>query len=432
VGPAEQLRADHPEEEERCFRGCALLPGLINVHTHLEYSAMEGLALDCEFGEWMLRLLLARRKLSPDDYAVSALWAAHECVRSGVTSIADTSFEGWTVARAAREAGLRARVYLEVFGLDDDELPATIARLRTRLDSLRREPIAGVEWGISPHAPYSVSARLYREVARLAGRERLPLATHLAESPAEVELLSQGGGPISQAYKAAQLWKGYRWQPAGLSPVGYVAKTGALGPDTLAIHAVRASCGDIKLLAGSGAAVAHCPRSNRSLLCGRARVAEMIEAGIRVGLGTDSLASNESLDMFAEMRAAIATACAGVAAGAAQETRAASPELRPLAAEDALRMATIGAARALGWDSLIGSLQAGKRADVIAVKLPEPSGGSSHGGENGVGDPISRLVTGAVATDVVMTMRDGAVLFEGQDMPVAITRRFDLAKAKLR
>ena len=139
VGPAAELRARYPEEPVRTFPGCALLPGFVNTHTHLEYSAFRGFARPSGFGTWMTRLLLARRKLDAEDYAASALWGAYECARSGVTSIADTSYEGWTVARAAAAVGLRARVYLELFGLDDAALPATMNRLEARLGALRRE-----------------------------------------------------------------------------------------------------------------------------------------------------------------------------------------------------------------------------------------------------------------------------------------------------
>ncbi len=163
-----------------------------------------------------------------------------------------------------------------------------------------------MEAGLSPHAPYTVSARLYREVARFARRQGLRLATHLAESPAEVELLERGTGPIAQAYRAANMWKGRRWKPPGMSPVAYLAQTQALGPRMLAIHCVQIDGADMATLAESGAAVAHCPRSNLRLRCGSAPVAELLKAGVTVGLGTDSLGSNESLDMFAEMRAALA------------------------------------------------------------------------------------------------------------------------------
>ena len=215
VGPAAELRAQcgfdslqGGGEHVRSFPGCVLLPGLVNAHSHLDYSAFQGFSPSCGFGEWMLRLLRSRRKLTSEDYAASARWGAEECARNGITCIADTSFEGSTVARAAGEAGLRARVYLEVIGLDEAELPAIMERTEERLSALGPYRTSLVDLGLSPHAPYTVSWRLYREIARYADREGLHLATHVAESPAEVEFLERGAGSIARAYKAARSVEG--------------------------------------------------------------------------------------------------------------------------------------------------------------------------------------------------------------------------------
>lgn len=433
VGPAAQLRIRFPHKSEHAFPGCALLPGFVNVHTHLDYSAFQGFTRSCSFSEWMARLLLARRRLDENDYAVSALWGAYECLRSGVTSIADTSYTGWTVGRAARVAGLRARVYVEVFGLDDAHLPESMERLQDALAKTRHEWRAGcvdttetaglgpeIEVGVSPHAPYTVSSRLYREAARFARRGSLSLATHVAESQAEVELLERGSGAISQVYKAAQLWSGRRWTPPGVSPMQYVNRAGALSPTTLVVHAVHLDGEDLTILAESGAAVAHCPRSNLRLRCGTAPVSALRAAGVRVGLGTDSLASNDSLDMFAEMRAALA----------ASQERGAMGAITP---EVALRMATLDGARALGWDSVTGSLEAGKRADVIAVRVPsrgDLSGGSAAAAWS-VREPTGALVGDCVAADIQMTMVEGLVVYRGEAVPVEVERSFGRTRTKL-
>jgi cytosine/adenosine deaminase-related metal-dependent hydrolase len=424
VGLASELRARHPEEQTRAFPGCVLMPGLVNAHTHLEYSAFLDFARPCAFGEWMLRLLLARRKLDSEDYGVSALWGAYECVRCGVTSIADTSFEGWTTARAAGKAGLRARVYLEVFGWDDAELPATMERLETRLAALLRECGPQVEAGLSPHAPYSVSERLYRELARQGRRWGLRLATHVAESAAEVEFLERGTGAIAEAYRAARIWKGRSRMPPGKSPVAYLASAGALGARTLAVHCVQVGEADIAVLAETGTPVVHCPRSNLRLRCGSAPVAELLRAEVVVGLGTDSLGSNDSLDMFAEMRSGMTVSRARApldpstssspagAASAGAAGAAPAPEegtaRRALSEEVVLRMATLDGARALGWQHLVGSLETGKRADIIAVRLNDTG---PMRGDSPVGwDPVQALVRGATAADVTMTMVDGVVV----------------------
>ncbi len=441
VGSAEELRQRYPGERVRDFSGCVLMPGLVNTHTHLKFSAFRGFAGPRNFSEWMLRLLLAARKLDERDYEVSCLWGAYECARSGVTSIADTGREGWMVARAAAAAGLRARVYLEVFGLDDAQLPATMAGLEAGVVRTREAAAlsggasdAGaqmgahgptVEVGVSPHAPYSVSARLYRETARFARREGMRLATHVAESQAELELLSRGKSPIPGAYQAANLWTGQRWRPPLQRPLQYAAGTGVLGPDALVIHAVQLDEDDLIALAASGAAVAHCPRSNQHLRCGVAPVAEMKATGVTVGLGTDSLASNDSLDMFAEMRAALAASRAHGDGGRLARTvpgpagASADAPAAPLDPKAVLRMATLDGAQALGWDHFIGSIEPGKRADIIAVQVPGQALGAAHSAVADV-DSVARLVATATAEDIRMTMVDGREIF-GECAPAAST-----------
>jgi cytosine/adenosine deaminase-related metal-dependent hydrolase len=449
VGPAAQLRARYGDEETMSFPGCALLPGFVNTHTHLELSAFQGFTRPSGFAHWMLRLLLARGRLDPTDYQASALWGAYECLRCGTTSVGDTAYDGPAVARAAREAGLRARVYQEVFGLDDAVLSAAMERLEGAIDRIRNEATGAtrtaatwaaatqegatpaavplVEAGVSPHAPYTVSARLYREAARFARRAGLRLATHVAESAAEVELLAKGTGAIPQTYRAARMWNAGGWTPPGVSPVSHVLGADALGPQTLVIHAVQVDGTDIGTLAASGAAVAHCPRSNARLRCGSAPVGAFLAAGVPVGLGTDSLASNDSLDMFVEMRAALR---------AAAERAAAGDSVAALTPERVLRIATLEGAAALGWADRTGSLEPGKSADVIAVMLP--SGHSARAAERSSpagGGVADVLVRSAQAVDVRMTMVAGRVLHEvgvaGGTGPPTVASGYLTARRKL-
>ncbi len=446
VGPAAQLRARYEGEEARSFPGCVLLPGFVDSHTHLELSAFRGFCRPSGFGRWMLDLLVARRKLDREDYEASAVWGAVEALRCGITTVADTAYDGLAVARAAAVTGLRARVYQEVFGLDDSALPRTMERYEAVMGRLRAEAVAAppdvfgtalVEAGVSPHAPYTVSARLYREAARFARRAGLRLATHVAESPAEVEVLTRGTGPIAAAYRMARLWSHASWDPPRLRPLEYVARAGALWPDTLAVHAVEVEAEEIALLAESGAAVAHCPRSNSRLGCAVAPVADYLAAGIRVGLGTDSLASNDSLDMFAEMRAALAAAerrspgdgrygepPAQPAGGT--ERNAGSEEEgwpSPLTPEQVLSMATLEGARALGWERATGSIEQGKSADLVVVRTPDrrkPAAGV-----------VETVVLGASAKDVVLTMLGGRVVSAAGEAPAVDLSGYRAARQKL-
>jgi 5-methylthioadenosine/S-adenosylhomocysteine deaminase len=307
-----------------------------------------------------------------------------------------------------------------------------------------------VEPGLSPHAPYTVSQRLYRELARYARRNGVRLATHVAESRAEVELLERGTGAIAAAYKAAQLWKGQRWSPPGVSPVSFLERADALGPEMLAVHCVQLERDDVNILAGSGAAVAHCPRSNTRLQCGAAPIAELRAAGVLTGLGTDSLASNDSLDLFAEMRAAIeasrarAAAALGGRSGAASRTAADpfasasawgdSPEA--LDEETVLRMATLEGAAALGLADRLGSLEQGKQADIVAVRLRDDASVDALGAgfASPVAAPVAAVVNGATPADIRMTMVAGRVAFECSDGPLApddLDRAFAVVGRKL-
>jgi len=432
IGPIETLRRHEAASEIRAFPGCALMPGLVNCHTHLDYSILRGFAPPSSFGPWMMRLLMVRRTLLPEDYAHSAAWGAFESAKGGVTTIADTSVEGITVLRAARTAGLRARVYLEVFGLDDSELPTTMERLEARIAAASLETGPLGEIGISPHAPYTVSARLYREVAGYARRSGFRVVTHVAESEAEDEWLRRGTGPIATAYKAMQLWKGQRGSPSRTGPVAYLASTGALGPELLAAHAVGVTKEEIQLLAINDVAVAHCPRSNLFLESAVAPILDMRAAGLRVGLGTDSLASNDSLDLFEEMRCALRVSLLPRPRDAVTQGCGIGPgtEVNPegLGEETVLEMATLEGARALGLEQTVGSLEPDKRADVIAVRIPQQTSG-----DRAPRDVIGSLVRHATADDVQMTMVDGNVIYQqGLESESRELARQAFAKARRR
>ena len=439
VGPFAGLRARHTREEVRELPGCAILPGFVNAHTHLDYSAFRGFPRSRSFMGWIIRLTRARTRLDSDDLAVSAVWGAYECLRRGVTSIADTSYGGITVARAALAAGLRARVYLEVFGLDDDRMSATLERLSSTLKAAQTESgtdgpeseagradggatveragtDAGqrgrVEWGVSPHAPYTVSQRLYEEVAHLARTSGLRMATHLAESKTEVRLLGRGAAPAALLYRVVSKVAGGHWRLPKKRPLQYLAESGALGPDVLAVHAVQVDGEDIQALAASGTRVAHCPRSNLELRCGAAPVAEMRAAGVTVGLGTDSLASTDSLDMLTEMKVALA-----VSDRRARETGGLA--LRPA---EVLRMATLDGAVALGWEDLVGSLEPGKIADMAVVQLADEVP------ENVSSDELAMAITSG---EVKLTMVAGEVVCEDGEMPQAASAGLAAVRAKL-
>jgi len=336
VGAASELG-----EGER-FEDAAIVPGFVNAHTHLEYAVYGGFGDGLGFARWIALHVERKRRIGWDEFVAIARLGAAECLASGVTTVGDCSFSGAT-ALACDELGLGATVYLEVFGADPDGVLSQFAEKRARVEQYVSDE---VRLGVSPHAPYTVSLDAYRACAGLG----LPVATHLAESGDEHDYLTGGGGA----------WAGYAdllVDPPGTTGVRLLAAAGLLGPDVVAAHCVTVDGEEIALLAEHGAGVAHCPRSNAALGCGVAPLAALRSAGVRVGVGTDSPASAPSLDFFEELRSVLLSA-------RARERR---PEV--LSAAEALELATLGSARALGLDAEIGSLVPGKRADLAVVSL---------------------------------------------------------------
>jgi len=372
VGPAAELG------HGRAYAGCAILPGFVNAHTHLEYAVYAGFGDALDFEAWLALHIERKALLETGDAEAIARLGAAECLASGVTTIADASFTG-AAAHAAAALGLRAIVYLEVFGADPD---AAVTRFETLRDGVAGSLSERVRIGISPHAPYSVGAEVYEACARLG----VPVMTHLAESRAETEWLLAGAGPMA-AFAHLLV------DPAGTTGVRLLAGRDLLGPQLVAAHCVEVDDEEIGLLAASGAGVAHCPRSNGFLGCGFAPLAALRAAGTAVGLGTDSPASAPSFDVFEELRAAVATA-------RARERRADA-----LSAGEALELATLGAARALGLETEVGSITPGKRADLAVVSL---AGSPYHPVE----DPAAAVVFGGAPNRVVTTLVDGEARYE--------------------
>jgi 5-methylthioadenosine/S-adenosylhomocysteine deaminase len=366
--PPGTARSDYPES--------VLLPGLVNTHTHLELTGFEGRVPDDDFSAWIRRVRSLKAERQPPEFLEAARRGLAACYAGGVTTVADTGDSG-AVIEALHEAGGSGLAYHEVFGPHPDQLVESLTGLQRRVDELRRFASARVRLGVSPHAPYTVSAPLYMAVARWAELEGLPIAVHLAESRAESELLSSASGAFAEAWTA----RGIPLPPLpGRSPVEWLEAHGVLGPSTLAIHAVQVDGADVARLARHGTAVAHCPISNRRHHHGDAPLRSFLNAGIRVGLGTDSVASVDHLDLLAEARVAGALAGFG--------------------AEQALALVTREAARALGLEDEVGVLRPGGWADLVAIGIPNaalPNLVYEAAVASGVGDVQETLVAGRTA-----------------------------------
>ncbi len=397
VGPADELVAAHPGAELVDFGQAMILPGFVDTHSHLEYTTFRGILDDENFGDWIISLIDVKAALSPDEYLMSARMGAAEALMSGITTVADTSYGGASLAAAA-EAGLRGIVYAEVFGVDDSRLDETLADLEARLERLQAQAPPQIAIGVAPHATYTVSSRLFQRLAALARERGMKLASHVAESQDEVTYIRSGSGKFAHDYREKMGWERMLIQPYGVSPIKYLQQWGVFDRDFLAVHCVYASKDDIRILKAKDVAVAHCPKSNAKTGCGIAPLPDLLRAGVRVGFGTDSPASSNIMDMFDEMRTALFL------------HRGVERDVDVLDAERCVRIATLGGAEALGLDDRVGSLEAGKLADLIAVDVS-----SSHFAP--IGDPYSALVYGANQDDVLFTCVGGRAAYRDGVVP---------------
>lgn len=348
-------RAAAPPGDDADLGDALLMPGLVNVHTHLELTALRGFLEDLDFARWITRLNGVKRAvLDRERMLDAARFGLVEGLRAGITTYADTCDSG-VAFDAMLEAGVRGIMFQEVFGPDPAMRDNSLAELAAKIDALRPRQTPLVRAGVSPHAPYTVCDPLYAAVSEYARRESLPVAVHIAESEVERELVERGEGIFADGLRR----RGIHIAPRGRSSIDVLERTGILSTRALLIHCVRLDDADIEAVARSGAPVAHCPVSNAKLGHGTAPVLEMIDAGITVGLGSDSVASNNRMDMLAEARAAVL----------AQRARVGKHDV--LCAGDALFLATLGGARALGLEHEIGSLEAGKSADLAAFPVDE-------------------------------------------------------------
>ncbi len=388
VGKRKELSAG---KDAKCINlgDAILMPGLVNVHSHLELTVLRGTSRGQSFVPWLISLVARSRCMTEEDFQVSATWGAVEALRAGVTCLADTTRTGASF-HALHQAGLRGITYLEVFGMHGDPAAAVspvLARLKNLKGSSTRVSI-----GISPHSPYTASGPLFLVVDEMARQERIPVAVHLAEAPAESELMLSGTGEIRSRFWPYLDWPVHDWQPPATSPVKYLDRLGVLRPGTMAVHCVQVSDDDVAILAQRGVAVAHCPVSNAYLGNGVAPLKRFLSAGIPVGLGTDSAASNDTIDLLGEIKFGflLQKAVHGCSEG--------------LTPARMVYMATLGGAQVLGLSDLVGSLEPGKKADLTAVQLTQVHTTPCY-------DPYVTLVHSARADDVVLTMVDGKVLY---------------------
>ena len=334
-----------PDALVQRFDDAAILPGLINTHTHLELTGFVGMAEDADFWEWIKHIIALKATRDDEGFFHAASAGIRACWTAGVTTICDMGNTGSVIA-ALDSLGASGIAHHEAFDMHTEETPVVMKRFSRELDRLAKHATGRVGIGVSPHAPYTVSGPLYRAVGDLGRAHGVPIGVHVAEPADESALLRDFTGIFADALRARGV---ARVSEEPISPIAWLDKHGVLTSRTLCAHAIHTDLADTKIMVQRGVAVAHCPRSNRRHHQADAPMGRYVDAGLRIGLGTDSEVSVAPLDLIAEAR----------------EAR----KLTGWSAADTVRALTLGGAEALGLEATTGSLTVGKWADVTVLRI---------------------------------------------------------------
>lgn len=354
VGSLAELRRHYPAAEVVDFEQSVIVPLLVNAHTHLELTDFSAWATAAEetaepdnFVSWILRLVRVKRTLKKKDYLASVSHGIAQSLASGTGVVGDVLSQ-YACRKAYREAELHGILYLESLGHD----PAIIQQIKRELTGiLSEEQVGHVQLGLSPHSPYTIGIDYLAEIYDKCQQQNLPCMTHLAESKEEVAFLENSQGKLATDFYPKVGWSYLLPEANGLRPAKYLQQQGGLFPGNLLVHGVQLDSDEIELLAKKQMHLALCPRSNAWLKVGKAPVAKLLAAGIHLCLGTDSLASNDSLSLWDEIAFA---------------RHSFAGEVEP---QTLLHMATLGGAQALGCADLFGSLSVGKYAGFQVLNL---------------------------------------------------------------
>lgn len=380
VGPASDIAARFKASQQIDAAGSIVIPGLINTHEHAPMVLYRGLADDLRLQDWLEKYIFPAeaKTVSREMVRIGTRLAALEMIQSGTTAYADMYYFEEEIARATKAAGIRGVLGQTIiqFPVADAKTPQeALARTETFIKEFVNDDL--IVPAVAPHSPYTVDAKDLLASRALATKYGVPVLIHVAETETEL-------GASKKAH-------------SGMSPVAYLQSIGFWGPRTVVKHGVWVDAADIQLLRSHQVAVSHNPESNMKLASGIAPVPEYLAAGVTVGLGTDGAASNNDLDMFEAMRFAALL----------HKVKTNNPQTLPAAT--VLEMATIQGARALGLERQIGSLEAGKRADLVVVS-------TSNARLTPMYDPVSHLVYAAHGEDVRTVMVNGRVLMRDRKM----------------
>jgi cytosine/adenosine deaminase-related metal-dependent hydrolase len=391
VGTRRELTKQFVNVETEDFGEAVLMPGFINAHSHLELTAFRGFLDEAEhdFFLWLMKLTISREKLSNEDIETSALFGTLEGLRAGITCFADIGRFGFAGLKALKKHGLRGIGFQETdFSPDNSTAAEDFAKLEAKFSALKATETSLVKVGISPHSPYTVSPKLFEKIADYSLQNDVKLTIHAAESESESELLKHGKGKFAEMFANRNV----AWKSPQVSSIQYLQDLGVLLTKPLLAHCIRVDDRDIELISASDSRLAHCPKSNAKLGHGIAPFEKFLDNSIKIGLGSDSVAGNNVCDILDEARFADFFA------------RARNDRMRLITPKEAVNSATFGGAEALGLEKEIGSLEAGKQADLIVVKLDNVA-------QQPIFDIYATILFSTTVREVYLTMCAGEEVF---------------------
>ncbi|MCR4321746.1 MAG: amidohydrolase family protein [Candidatus Brocadiaceae bacterium] len=355
VGTFEEIKMLANVDKIIDLGNAVILPGLINIHTHLDLTNLHNrIKPTGNFTHWVFQIVGARIRWKEEDYISSIEKGIKLCVESGTTTVADIANTEYSFS-VLKKSPLRKVVYKEVIELNPSHAKDVLKKTQSELSTILTDDL--FRTGLSPHAPYSVSKELYQAIAQFACETGTPVCTHIAETRDEIEFLTKGTGSFPAFLRQIRAMPD-NWQPPGLTPIQYLNETGILRNRPLLIHCNYVTDEEISLIKSFGASVAFCPRSHHFFGHANHPVQKLLDSGINVGLGTDSLASNDTLSILDEMKFLFLH--------------------HSIPPNTLLTMATINGAKALGLESKVGQIKEGFEADLCGTRLLDTYGGNIY------------------------------------------------------
>lgn len=392
VGQKDEVLKNYQNASVEDFAEAVIMPGLVNCHSHLELTSMRGFLDDVEadFFKWLMKLTVTRaEKLTEKDIEISAIWGALEGARAGITCFGDIGRYGRAGLNALKINGLRGIVFQETeYSPFDEKADEGFVNLEEKFLALEKDETKLVKVGMSPHSPYTVSRKLFEKITDYALQKKVKISTHAAESQMEEDLMLHGTGAMADFARN----RGIELIPPGLSSVEYLDKIGVLHAKPLLAHCIKVSEPEIELIQKSDSGIAHCPKSNAKFGHSIAPFEKFLNQKIRVGFGSDSVASNNTCDILEEARFAALLA------------RTRTDKLNHLSAREIIETATLGGAKAMRLEDKIGTLEREKQADLAVISLKNIAQLPVH-------DIYAAILFASNARDVLLTLVGGEEIY---------------------